>query len=207
LTIAAMLCGGLFVKTGKPQNTRMRGMVLLLCAVAVSVSITVIYPQLLNTSLGIKLELISRTVFHKNFFSGRQEIWKNIEELIIRSPYIGYGLAATPSAFYTTDYSCHSLWLQTALQSGIPGILLLLGLYINAIFRSYHQENRTWYLIASFGAAYIIHESFEVSLTQNNFCLGISVWFFLGLAIAFRKNRLLMIKEKKQAGRYYAESE
>ena len=190
LTVLVLLVGCLFVSWGKPQNLKKRGTILLLGAIAVAVAITIIYPLLLNTALGLKLELLSRAIFNKNFFSGRQTIWRKLEEHIVRSPYIGFGLGAIPNMFYNTDYSSHNFWLQTALQSGLIGIGTVGAFYLNAVYRSYYQGSKEWYLAVSFGAAYIIHECFEVSLTQNNFCLGLLVWFFFGLMIALKKNKL-----------------
>ena len=158
---------------------------LVLCAIA----ITVIYPLLPNTPLGTSLELLSRLIFKKNFFSGRHIIWSRIEALILQSPFIGYGLDATPGMFYNTLFSSHNFWLQTSLQSGLIGMVIVVVLYLNAIYASYYPGSKEWYLVVSFGAAYMIHECFEVSLTQNNFCLGILVWFFLGFMIAQEKNR------------------
>lgn len=206
LTVIVLLGGCLFVKLGKPLNMKKWGTVLLLGTAVVAAAITVIYPLLLNTDLGLKLELLSRAIFNKNFFSGRQIIWKRIEELILQSPYIGYGLDATPSMFYDTEFSSHNYWLQTALQSGLIGMAVVIVFYINAIYCSYYEGSKEWYLAVSFGAAYIIHECFEVSLTQNSFCLGLPVWFFLGLMIALKKNKQLMIKEAARIGREYGES-
>lgn len=202
LTIAAFLCGCLFGKSEDPQKMRKRGVILLIGVAVIGFAFTVIYPQLLGTPLGTQLELLSRALFNKNFFSGRQTIWKNIVEQIIRSPHIGYGLTATPGMFYDTEYSSHNLWLQTALQKGLPGMAILIIFYVNAIFCSYHRDNREWYLVASFGAAYVIHECFEVSLDQNNFCLGIIVWFFLGLMVAVKKNGMFLSNDVKQVRKW-----
>lgn len=202
LTVAVMLCGCLFLRKKNPKDVKKWGTILLISAAVVGIAFTVIYPQLLGTPLGTQLELLSRAIFKKNFFSGRQTIWKNIEEQIIRSPYIGYGLTATPGMFYDTEYSSHNLWLQTALQGGLVGMVILIVFYINAIYRSWHRDNKQWYLVASFGAAYIIHECFEVSLDQNNFCMGIIVWFFLGLMIAIKKNGMFVPDDIKQVNRW-----
>jgi len=192
LTMAIFLGGCLLMNWKKPKNAKPRGLFLILIMAAAGLAFTIIYPQLLNTSLGMSLEMLSRTVFNKNFFSGRQVIWLNIEELIIQSPYIGYGLDARPEHFFSTSLSSHNLWLQTALQSGLIGVVFLLIFYLTAIFSSYHRLNKEWYVSAAFGAAYIIHECFEISLTQNNFCLGIIVWFLLGLMVAIKRYRILM---------------
>lgn len=198
LTVITLLLGCIFIRLGKSQKIKRRGTFLLLAAAVVAIAITVIYPLLLNTALGLKLELMSRLIFNKNFFSGRQVIWKRMEELILQSPYIGYGLDATPSMFYDTEFSCHNYWLQTALQCGLIGALISIIFFTTAIFDSHYKDSKEWYLPICFGAAYIIHECFEVSLTQNNFALGISVWFFFGLMIALKKSRLQ--RNEKQYG-------
>lgn len=190
VTVAVFLFGLWYLNTGKENRAVRRGIVLIAGAVFVAVSFTIIYPQLLGTKIGTTLNLLSKTLFDKWFFSGRQIIWKNLETYIAQSPLIGYGLDKIPSMFFDTAYSGHSLWLQTALQSGLIGVGILLLFYLNAIRLTVSSNYKDWRIAVSFGAAFILHECLEVTLTQNNFSIGIIVWFILGLVTAMKKNQL-----------------
>lgn len=190
LTIAVFLVGLWFVSCRKEKAAFRRSVLLLAASMMAVVAFTVIYPQLLNTELGTQLELFSREYLNKNFFSGREVIWKNLEDLIVKSPYIGYGLDRIPGDFFSTDFSSHNLWLQTALQGGFVGIVTLLLFYLNAIRVAVDRRFPQWRIAVAFGAAFIVHECLEVSLTQNNLPVGMIVWFFLGLMTAGKKNSL-----------------
>lgn len=150
-------------------------------SIGVALTITIVYPLLAKTDLGLKLELLSRYLFNKNFFSGRQVIWEKVEDAIVKAPFMGYGLDKVPNDFFKTPYSAHNLWLQMSLQSGIPSILLLLSLLFAILRKTMSRNYWTWKITASLICAIILHECFEVSLTQNNLAIGLILWAVLGV--------------------------
>lgn len=171
----------------KYKNAKRLYFILLVGVVCVAVGFTVLYPNLYGTDLGTTLELLSRQYLNKNFFSGREIIWKNIEEQIVASPFLGWGLDKVPSFFYDTGYSSHNLWLQVALQMGIVGVIFLSILILTIQSRIARGENPLWRISASFFAALILHECFEVSLTQNNLAVGLASWFIFGIMLSERR--------------------
>lgn len=154
-------------------------------------AVTVIYPSLMGTDLGDALQSFSRTYFNKNFFSGRQEVWSNVLEAIEGHELFGLGLEAVPSMIYDTDYSCHNLYLQTMLQTGIVGLLLILSI-IWLVYKSLidqacrEREGGGWYSVVglAFVCGVLAHECFEVCLTQNNFDCGLWFWMIMGIAVS-----------------------
>jgi O-antigen ligase len=68
----------------------------------------------------------------------RFDIWKAALAATVRSPIVGYGYAAVPyltAPVLDRPYSAHSLYVETAAQSGIVGLTVLFWL-ISACVRS-----------------------------------------------------------------------
>lgn len=142
---------------------------------------SLLYPALYETPLGNSLEQMSRAYLDKNFFSGRQVIWSQVLHIIGERSLFGWGLDATPSDFIDTQYSSHNLYLQTILQIGLVGLGLLL-LLLWTLVRHYYRGIS---VRGSIGVATVlgvlVHECFEVSLTQNNFEYGLWYWVVFGI--------------------------
>jgi len=78
--------------------------------------------------------------------TGRTFIWARSIELIGDSPYLGYGLHggglvltqnyATDTSGWTTE-SAHNLFLQTALDLGLIGLLVVIFVFVGAIVVSF----------------------------------------------------------------------
>ena len=148
----------------------------------------IIYPNLYGTDLGNTLEIISRNYFHKNFFSGRQIIWKEILDAMTGHEILGLGLSTIPEMIYSTNFSSHNLYLQTYLQGGLLNIAFLI-IYIRSIFLCFLKEKKG--KIKAFGIAFFIsivfHECFEVTLLQNQMNLALVYWMILGLLISIQE--------------------
>lgn len=56
-------------------------------------------------------------------------MWKMVLLAVHGNEALGLGLQMTPSMIYNTDFSSHNMYLQTILQSGVVGLLLLLCLF------------------------------------------------------------------------------
>ena len=174
--------GLLFVfKTGKKKHTKQsyKFNAAIFGAIIFAVAVTVIYPRLVNTSLGLSIEMISRKYLSKNFFSGRHILWDRILKLTAESPIIGYGLSATPGMYIDTSFSSHNLWLQIMLQTGITGLLLFV-LFLFAVIKKI-KVSRSDKIGIAYICALIFHECFEVTLTQNEFSTGIIAWIIFGI--------------------------
>lgn len=146
-----------------------------------------LYAYLSTSQLGLELNAISQQLFHKDFFSGRQKLWGDIITLIAAHPLTGYGLAALPSQFLDFGWSSHNLFLQTALQSGLPGMIILCLIIIQIAFAAAEQPSSTnSIIIFAFTFALVLHESLEICLTQNVLCCGLMMWCLLGFGYSCR---------------------
>jgi len=71
----------------------------------------------------------------------RIDLWKDCYTLLMRDPVFGCGPDHWPlhaeSFGWEPLKEAHSLWVQTATETGIPGIMMFLGFYFVTIWRSW----------------------------------------------------------------------
>ncbi len=157
--------------------------------------ITIVYPSLFNTELGLKINDLSHRFFNKNFFSGRHTLWTLLLNLIGREPIIGYGLHAVPEAFIDVTVSSHNLYLQTALQAGWVSVVLLFLVLYKIYTVLIKKPNGLSYAMVGVLLGTIIYQCFEVSLTQNNWPIGLFVWVLLGIGVYQKKDESTYLSE------------
>lgn len=141
-----------------------------------------IYVILKETVLGIWLDQKSLDIFHKSLFSGRNLIWGQCLDLIKDNPIFGYGLNVEINKMIEANFTAHNLYLQTSIQSGLVGCILLLILLV-LIMKAYINNKIGVFKLQgmAFLVALLFSESFEITLTQNIFLIGAQSWFILGL--------------------------
>ena len=160
-----------------------------------------IYPSLISTELGMRLQDFSIEKFGKNLFSGRNIIWGKLLEAIKLKPIFGYGLDATPDVIYSVGASSHNLYLQTALQVGIVGfVILIFPLFL--ISRKLTNINNSKIIgFFSFLIAILFHECFEITLTQNMLISGLAIWFIFGIGYGMvMKKKMLKVQHFVKEG-------
>lgn len=185
--IAAVIVASALVMVKRAGGTVKRvAEVMLFLTVALSLAFSVIYPMLYGTDLGCQLELLSRQYLNKNFFSGREIIWQMILGALNGHDLFGLGLQMTPSMIYETGYSSHNLYLQTMLQSGIIGLALFLGL-LWAMLRKMANNTEIGIIGSCVLIAMLLHDCFEVSLTQNNLDYSLLLWGFWGIVLSLER--------------------
>ena len=108
--------------------------------------------------------------------------WKSAAELIQERPILGYGMSRAQEEFdqvnmkYAPEEAiyywtvlhhhyidCHSQYIQTELEFGIPGLLLLLAIYLSPLFISWGK--REWWLVAFFTLICMGQSLFDMFLT------------------------------------------
>lgn len=156
--------------------------------------ITIKYPEWYYNSSMVKLNHFIREVTGKNFFSGRQEIWRNILELVSNKMWMGYGTGTLYSNLANSKLSAHNQYLQLYMQSGIIGIVILFGaLYIiwikiskcTNITMDVYKRKR---LSGSFLIAFMIANIFTVSMIQNTIYSSLMGWFMIGIGLGKIRN-------------------
>ncbi len=190
LTIATFVLTTLLFMSQKKRRAASSARFLFAVAIVGALAFSIVYPSLLGTDLGRQLEFLSREYLNKNFFSGREVVWKMVLEAVSENQIFGLGLQVTPSMIYSTGLSSHNLYLQTVLQSGIVGLILLLTLFGAVLSRLCRKQTFSGCVGASLLIAMMVHECLEVALTQNNFNYGLLIWAVLGICLALNKDHL-----------------
>jgi len=136
------------------------------------------------TKLGLYLNTLSRKYFGKNFYSGRHTLWNYLVEAIKAKPRFGYGLNVIPSDIVNIPLSAHNTFLQVALQTGVTGLVLLMGV-LGSISGRLIQKRHAWFSVAGVAciAGILVHECFESCLVQNMLVAGLQMWFVMGLCL------------------------
>ncbi len=77
----------------------------------------------------------------------RLDLWRDCATLLARDPIMGCGPDHWPLHAHEFGWpegkEAHSLWVQTAVELGIPGILMYMGFFLTAIWRSWLLLQRT----------------------------------------------------------------
>lgn len=116
--------------------------------------------------------------------SGRDVIWPLLINAIEQHPW-GYGPGATLERLgFESTRSSHNLFIQVALQTGVIGLVnlfvVLCSIWISFFKRRSDSVVR---LAGAFLLAVLVHESFEISLIQNNLTIGIIMWTVFGIGV------------------------
>ena len=135
--------------------------------------------------LFIKLNEISNIYFNKNFFSGRNIIWKNLFEYIKLKPILGYGSGVTNEVFSVVQNSTHNFYIQVLLQVGLAGLLSWI-LFFYQIWRFFYKckKDKIIRITSSFFVAILIQNIFELTFYSNKVIIGIMQWLIIAIGLS-----------------------
>lgn len=116
--------------------------------------------------------------------SGRDVIWSAIGYHVKDDRWFGLGAGMLPQDIIPTTLSSHSTFMQTYLQLGYLGLVLLVVVLL-AVWRPLAFAETA---SGKFGAAifllFVAHNATEVLMFQNALLAAIPAWCAIGLAIA-----------------------
>jgi len=145
-----------------------------------------LYPKLPEWKYFVYFESLMLEYTGKSLMSGRNDIWIAILNALEGHPLLGFGLGASVREVTNFDASAHNLYLQIALQNGYLGLsifILLLFLLWSAFWKK--KEHIAVRLSASFFIAILVHQTFEISLTQYQLSIGLLQWFIIAVGLSF----------------------
>ena len=161
----------------------------LVLALALTQGIMILAPMVQDT-LGISRTLLSSMVRAHSFIpsslAGRVEFWNVSTRLIAQRPLQGFGLGSYFAAYYLEYggnhwYSrfAHNHYLQTAVETGLPGLIFLAGFLLSIfrrVFNSIKMDQMRQYHPGVWAAAvaFIIHMGVDFSWNHP----GAAVVFF-----------------------------
>ncbi len=157
--------------------------------------VIVVYPKMYTWDNFHTLNNLSLQITGKPLLTGRNTIWSQLVDLITIKPLLGYGSSVVPENFLSTSLSAHNLYLQIGLQTGLTGLILLL-LFLFIIWESFwkNRYDPKVILVSSFFISILIHQTFEVTLTQNQFGIGLLQWMIIGFGLNYSLNKPKNIK-------------
>lgn len=148
-------------------------------------SITILYPKLYLWDGFYKYNEISIKYTGKSLYSGRNQLWEILLDYISKKPFFGYGSGALPAHFFNTELSAHNLYIQVALQVGLIGLTFII-LFLYLIWNKFwlNRKNLRVKLTGAFFIGILVYQIFEITLTQNNFGLGLLQWLIIGIGLS-----------------------
>ncbi|MGY0691402.1 O-antigen ligase family protein [Virgibacillus sp. FSP13] len=164
------------------------------------------YVKLKNTSLGHMLNEWSRSLFEKNLFSGRVEIWEGVIHAILKKPWFGHGVGIRASDVTDINLTAHNLYLQLFLEVGAVGVIFffafIIGIWKLLNARLDHYVSR-W--SACFMLGILVYETLELTLFQNNYSIAMLQWLTITFGVSFVDNDKIAKKSNSRLShrRYY----
>ena len=130
---------------------------------------------------------------NQNGVAIRLYMWHAVSGLIAERPLIGYGIKGgrlETLAKYkrdgfdmgvTGDYHAHNQYLESWLMAGIPALILLLLMMVNALWKSIRQKSFLLLLITlHFMAQSVIESTFEVQHELVFYIFFIFLFYYHG---------------------------
>lgn len=130
---------------------------------------------------------------NQNGVAIRLYMWRAVSGLIIERPLVGYGIKGgrlETLAKYKSDgfemgvqgdYHAHNQYLESWLMAGIPAVVLLLLMMVNALWKSIRSKNFLLLLITlHFMAQSIIESTFEVQHELVFYIFFIFLFYYHG---------------------------
>lgn len=170
------------------SRTRFRWNVFIISVLFVIITFTCIYPNMDKMNGFESINSIMYNLTGKRIMSGRNYIWSSGIDLIMKKPLFGYGTGAELTHFIKTGFSLHNLYIQTALQNGIVG-LMVLNFFIIAIWNSFYLRRRDKLvkLCSCFFITVLVLNTLEITLIQNNLSVGVMQWFIISIGISRKR--------------------
>lgn len=140
------------------------------------------------------------TVGDKSGLSGRNIIWASVLAAIDANGFRGFGLGSLPGGLLENHYeglSAHNGFLQILYQFGGIGLLVLLGICVVLLITMARRQDGG--VSAGILLAALVHELFEVVMTQNHFGAGLLLWIMIAAQVPIRRLRTRPITESREA--------
>ena len=164
-------------------------------ALSAILAVTTLHPRISSTALTTDL---------------RFSYWKSAGELIREKPILGYGMSRAQEEFdqvnmkYTSEAArsywteqhshyvdCHNQYIQTTLEYGIIGLLLLLAIYLMPLYICW--KRREWWLALFFTLISMGQSLFDMFLTGRfNLIYCILMLMVISIKKDYRTNSAIL---------------
>lgn len=145
-----------------------------------------LYVGIKDTFIGKALNDLSVSIFNKNLFSGRNDIWASVIQVILEKPWFGHGAGIRAFEIAATEKTAHNMYLQVLLELGLFGFILFI-LLLGSIW--YVLNKRLQFFVTKWSACFmlgiLVYNTFELTLMQNNYSIAAFQWLIMTIGIGF----------------------
>lgn len=162
------------------------------------ISFIFLYPKLPEWKYFLIIERWILDNTGKSIMSGREDIWSALINITNDKPLLGLGTGVQTRDILSIDHSSHNYYLNTIMQNGYLGLLVILLLFTFIWFVFWKVRfNKEIKVVASYFISTLVYQSFEISLTQNQLSLGLLQWFIIsfGLSIYLYETKYSQFKK------------
>lgn len=158
-----------------------------------SLLIVPLYVYLSFSPYATTIDQVSVWLSGQRFFTGRNFVWPAHLLLISQAPLWGHGFATESLALLKiaaglsenySGLSAHNLYIMIVTQTGLVGLAAFIVLITGLWHLCYRIRSApSGRIVGALILAYLVHEIFEVSMTQNNLINAWLFWLIVGLSL------------------------
>lgn len=128
-----------------------------------------------GSELGSIVNIFTIKYTGSRLFSGREDIWPYVIDMIKSRPLWGSGIGVNLLESSSIEVSAHNLFLFIVLQTGIIGLFLFIQ-QLYQFWICYFQRNQYSKVFGSLLVSIIIQQVFSLGLLSGKMALALSVW-------------------------------
>ncbi|WP_105993029.1 O-antigen ligase family protein [Staphylococcus simulans] len=170
-------------------SSQVVGLLFFVSVILLSIAFIYVYPLLPTFNFFMPIEQWMLNHTGKSIMSGRNDLWIPLTELINEKPWFGYSPGTMAEELYSHDQSPHNLYLNILMQIGYVGLIIIAVIFLllwNAMIKN--KNSFTVKLAASYFMGVIVHQSFEITLFQNQLSVGLLQVFIIGIGYSVAIN-------------------
>lgn len=161
-----------------------------------------VYYDIRNLPIYSFMNELSQKLFHKNFDSGRPELWHLTVETVGNRWILGKGTGIDLEFFYPNLKTPHSVYFDLYLQNGILGVLAyLICIIITLKEKGKWEKNNFAMMIMIIAFVFIFYNSVGIVFTKARSGIGLLQWALI--ALPYSTNKAKSFEERKIVDKSY----
>ncbi|WP_245251774.1 O-antigen ligase family protein [Virgibacillus litoralis] len=157
-----------------------------------SLLFSIFYVFSFNTVLGDFMDKLSKTLFGKSLYSGREILWNDLFNHSLNAPFLGYGYGTNFNEMNSRGQSPHNMYLQIMLESGVIGLIIfILVLYFLWKMLLKNIGSTAAQLSAFYFIGFLVYLNFETTIFPASIvAIGIFQWLIITFGTNFKEQDL-----------------
>ena len=147
------------------------------------------YYNIKESGLYDLLNRISKSIFGKNFDSGRPDLWHYAVDAVGDKWFMGLGTGTTLEELYPWLKTSHSVFFEVYLQNGIVGTLVFILICLVCIGKKGRLKKTDFaLLVLTLAFVILFYNAVGIVLTKPRSGIGLLHWVLLGMPYMSHKN-------------------